>query len=120
MENIEKILLDYLSGVLSVPVLMELPEVPSEEYPVMPSALVVLDKTAGSMHDYVWTATFAIQSYGRKKTDASALNLEVHEAMLDMPGAVDEISGCEMVADAAFTDVRTKRYRYQSVYNIFY
>lgn len=63
---IEKTVYDYLSGCLSVPVMMELPEVPSEDYPTFPEEFVVLEKVAGSVTDHINFATIAIQSYNTK------------------------------------------------------
>ena len=118
---IEKVVLDYLSRKLNVPVFTELPEVPSEDYRVLPEEFVVIEKTALSMTDMVWTATVAIQSYSLKSMfGAAALDEDVQGFMNEMPREVDAISGLKLNADTNFTDTRTKRYRYQCVYNIFY
>ena len=40
---IETIVLNYLTDNMDVPVLMELPEVPSEDFPIMPERFIVLE-----------------------------------------------------------------------------
>lgn len=121
MMLIEKIVLDHLRENLMVPVYMEVPEIPSESHAVMPTEFVVIDKFAGSVTNKVWSASIAIQSYSLTSMyGAALLNDAVHEVMDEMADHVPEISGCKMTADTNFTDVRTKRYRYQCTYNIFY
>jgi hypothetical protein len=118
---IEKTVYDYLSGCLSVPVMMELPEVPSEDYPTFPEEFVVLEKVAGSATDHINFATIAIQSYNIKSLyGAASLDKQVRNAMDAIAGSIDSISECQLTADTNFTDVSTKRYRYQCLYNIYY
>lgn len=118
---IEKTVYDYLSGCMNVPVMMELPEVPSEDYPTFPEEFVVLEKVAGSVTDHIRFATIAIQSYSNVSLYAAAqLNEDVHEVMDAMADYVDDVSECQMTADTNFTDTSTKRYRYQCLYNIYY
>ena len=50
---IEQIVLEYLSEQISVPVLMELPEVPSESFPSMPERFLVLEKVGGNEADHI-------------------------------------------------------------------
>lgn len=118
---IEKIVLDYLSGNINVPVFMEVPEVPSESHHRVPKEFVVIEKVAGGITNHIRSASFAIQSYStRSLFNAAALNEYVHEIMDVMADYVTEVSECKMTADTNFTDTRSKRYRYQCVYNIFY
>lgn len=118
---IEKDVLDYLSANIDVPVLMEVPEVPSETFSEMPQEFVVIEKIAGSVTNHIRFATFAIQSYSLESLYAAAeLNDNVHDVMDVMVSNVENVSESKMVADTNFTDTSTKRYRYQCLYNIFY
>lgn len=118
---IEKIVLDYLGENISAPVLMEAPEVPSEQFPHVPDEYVLIEKIAGSITDHIRFASFAIQSYSlRSMYNAAELNEAVHGVMDVMAANVSAVSECKMTADTVFTDTRTKWYRYQCVYNIYY
>jgi len=118
---IEKTVYDYLSESMAVPVMMELPEVPSEDYPTFPEEFVVLEKVAGSVTDHINFATIAIQSYNTKSLyGAASLDKQVRNAMDAIADSIDSISECQLTADTNFTDVSTKRYRYQCLYNIYY
>ena len=111
---IEKTVYDYLSDNLDTPVFMEVPE-------HAPCEFVVMEKVAGSVTDHIRFATIAIQSYSSVSLyGAAQLNEDVHEVMDAMADHVDDVSECQMTADTNFTDVSTKRYRYQCLYNIYY
>lgn len=117
---IETIVLNYLSEQMSVPVLMELPEVPSESYPTMPGRFLVLEKVGGGLRDKIPSASIAVQSYSTASLyEAASLDEEVREVMMDMP-AHEDISGIRLASNYNHTDTRTKRYRYQSVFEIYY
>lgn len=118
---IEKTIYDYLSTQIGVPVFLELPEVPSEEYPEMPDEFIVFEKVGGSITDKIPFASIAVQSYSLTSLfNASLLNETAKETMLGLPAAVSDVSECSLTADTNFTDTSTKRYRYQSVFNIYY
>ena len=109
---IEKTVLDYLNSVLTVPVYMEVPEVP-------PTKFVVLEQTGSGRENLVNTATFAAQSYAGSLFDAAELNEDV-KAAFDAITAQMEIGGVRLNSDYNFTDPTTKRYRYQCVYVLSY
>ena len=118
---IELIVLNYMKSNLSVPVLMEQPQVPSDDFPTVPERYVVIEKVAGEVTGHIRSATIAIQSYSTKSLyEAAALDEMVQGVMDVMAAHVSEISECSMTADTNFTDTSTKRYRYQCLYNIFY
>jgi len=117
---IEKIILDYLSTKLSpVPVLMELPEVPSEAYPTFPDALVVIEKVGTSRENRIECASIAFQSYSNSMYGAASLDDSVKTAVDGMT-ELAEISGVYLASNYNHTDTRTKRYRYQCVYDIYF
>lgn len=109
---IEKTILDYLSGVLSVPVYLEVPEEP-------PDSFALLEKTGSSRTNWICAATLAIQSYGPSLYAAAALNEQVKAAM-DGAITLDELCAIRLNSDYNFTDTATKRYRYQAVYDVTY
>lgn len=115
---IESTVYEYLTSELSVPVLMELPEVPSEAYSTMPDQFVVLEKVGESIINHVRSASIAIQSYSLTSLyDAASLDETVRSFMDEMAAHTD-VSSCRMASNYNFTDTRTKRYRYQCVYTI--
>lgn len=116
---IEKTVLNYLNRKLNVPVLMELPEVPSSAYPVFPSSMVLVEKVGETVSNHVRTVSIALQSYSTQSLYyAAALDEEVRGAMNSII-ELDDIGGCRMASNYNFTDTRTKRYRYQCVFDIY-
>lgn len=107
---IEVIVLQYLSGVLEVPAFMELPENPPERF-------LVMEKLGSSMRDHIFTALIVIQSYGGSLYEAATLNEGAKRALLYGP-TPSEICRVSLNSDYNFTDPKTKRYRYQAVYDI--
>lgn len=117
---IEKTVYDYLTECLDVPVFTELPEVPSEDYPAWPEKFIVLEKVGDSVTNHIHAASIAIQSYSISRLfDAASLDETVRDAM-DGLITLPEIGSCRMASNYNFTDTRTKRYRYQSVFDIAY
>lgn len=109
---IEKIVLDYLSGKLSVPVLMEIPSNPTKEY-------VVVQKTGSGRENHINRATIAIRSYSVSLFKTAELNEMVKDAMFDITELVD-VSKCELNSDYNATDTTNKKYRYQAVFDLVY
>lgn len=107
---IEEKLLNYLAGQLEVPVHMEVPEDAPDEF-------VVIEKTGSGMENYIYTATFAVQSYAPSMYEAAALNEMVKDAMSGLT-TLPCVSRSALNSDYNFTDTTKKRYRYQAVYDI--
>ena len=116
---IEEIVLNYLTEQLEVPVMMEYPEVPSEDYPQTPDSFVVIERVGGSRNDRVQSASLAFQSYGKSLYDAAALDSNVRAAMDDIV-VLNEVGGVRLSSNYNHTDPRTKQYRYQCVYDIYF
>ena len=112
MENIEKLVIEYLAGLLSVDVYAEEPE-------DKPSSYVVIEQTGGGARNFIYTATIAVQCYADTRYEASALNEEIAGYMLVMADS-ENIGSCRLNGDYNFTNTATKKYRYQSVYTIVY
>lgn len=110
---IEKIVLDYLSEALTIPVSMEVPKQPT------PPKYVVIEKTGSSKINHVPTANIAVQSCATSLYDAAMLNEQVKAEMENIV-ELAEIGACRLDTDYNFTDTSTKTYRYQAVFRITY
>ncbi len=109
---IEKILLDYLTQELEVPVYMEVPE-------EMPESFVGMEKTGSGRKNLIDRATIAVQSYGPTLYDAAQLNEGVKAVMDDAIGLTG-VSASRLNSDYNYTDQSVKKYRYQAVYDVYY
>ena len=107
---IEQTILDYLNDTLTEPCYMEEPE--------GIDTFVLLEKTGSSLSNYVYSATFAIQSYATSLYEAAELNEKVKAAMLTIAGELNTVSKCSLNSDYNYTDTTKKRYRYQAVFDI--
>lgn len=111
---IESIVLSYLGEELSVPVYMEVPE------SNLPDRFVVIEKVGASIENRVTMASIAFQSYSLSSLyNAATLDEEVR-GVVERMVALYGIGGVRLESNYNFTDTRTKRYRYQCVYDIFY
>lgn len=109
---IETTILNYLESNLTVPAYMEEPEDPPETY-------VLIEKMGSSEDNHIKSATFIVQSYADSLYKAAALN-EVVKNLMRASITQDAISRCKLNSDYNFTDTKTKRYRYQAVFDITY
>ncbi len=107
---IESIVIKYLSEKLAVPVFAEVQE---KEYP----SFCIVEKTGSSKSDHIESATITVQSYSTTLFNASLLNEDVKNAMENIID-LENISECSLNSDYNYTDTTTKKYRYQSVFNI--
>ena len=122
---IEKVILDYLTGYFAdrqedVIVLMEAPQVPSDDFPVFPDNIVLIERLGGSKSNKLSHASIALQSYGATLYDAVRRDAEVRYAMENAPAEVTALGRVALNSCYNFTDTRTGRYRYQSIYEIYY
>ena len=110
---IEKVVLDYLSDALQVPVYMQKPEnkVPFGD------TFVVLEKTGSGMENHIFSAVFAIQSYAPSLYEAAVLNEAVKSAMYDII-TLDQITKVSLNGDYPFIKESTKQPRYQAVFEL--
>lgn len=110
---IELILKYYLNEELFVPVFTEKQTNPPDRY-------VLIDKTGSGKTNHLPEATIAFQSYAKSKYEAALLNEEVKNTIEQMVNELHEIRGITLNGDYPFTDVTSKQYRYQAVYDIRY
>lgn len=107
---IEEIILQHLSAALDVPVVMEIPEEPPEEF-------VFVEKTGGGETEYITESTFAVQSYSGTLYRAAKLNERVKAAMRDLI-TLAAVSRVHLNSDYPFNDTARKRKRYQAVFDV--
>lgn len=110
--TIEQFVILYLSGHLSVPVSGSVPS-------PMPDRFVTVEQTGGRRVNKIPSATLAVQSWAGTRAEAAALNAQV-EAAMDAMAAEPEISRCALDAASNFTDLATKKPRYQAVFDVVY
>ena len=109
---IETIIKNRLASELDVEVFLEKPSAKIESY-------VVFEKTSSGKRNHLPTAVFAFQSYAKSRYAAAELNEKVKNAVENLIG-LDEIRGISLNSDYNFTDVTTKEYRYQAIFDIGY
>lgn len=107
---IEKIVRDWLEDNLSVHAFTEVPE-------NAPASYVLIEKTSGGESNHIISATIAVKSIAPTLYQASALNESVKQKMA-LLRADDNISKISLNSDYNFTDTESKRYQYQSVFDI--
>ena len=112
---IEKIVYDFLKKNIGKNVYMEKPcKAYSDIIP-----FILIEKTGGSVSNHISHATISIRSYGATLFKAAELNETVKSAMSEITSLIN-VSSCALNSDYNFTDVTTKQYRYQAVFNITY
>lgn len=102
--------IQYLADRINVGVYAEKPQTDKTRY-------IVVEKTGGSRQNRLQHDTVAIQSYAQSMLEADRLNEEVKEAMDEM-NQMKEIAASRYQTDYNFTDISTKEYRYQCIYEI--
>ncbi len=107
---IEKIIQSFLKKELNLPVFFEYPEKELDEF-------IVIEKTSSTNHNKLDSSTFAIQTYSKSLYEVAELNCMVKEKMKEII-VLDEIVSSKLNSDYNFTNVQSKKYRYQAVYDI--
>ena len=109
---IEITVLQYLENELDMPVYAEKPENPESEY-------ILIERTSGGYTNHISRATMAVQSYADSMLRAAQINSAVERTMR---GIISDptVSRCELNSSYNFTDVSSKKYRYQAVFDIVY
>lgn len=109
---IEEVIRNHLSTVLSAPVYLQKPDSASGSY-------VFFEKTGSGNSNKLGSSTFAFQSYAPSLYETAQLNELVKAAVESLIG-LNEISKIKLNSDYNFTDTTTKKYRYQSVFDIYH
>ena len=109
---LEKKIIEYLSPLLSVPVVTETPEDDTASY-------VRIERVGRAIRNRVTTDSIAFQSYGATMLDAAELDEEVQGCMEGFI-SLDEISSVTLQSNYNATDTSNLKYRYQCIYDIVY
>lgn len=107
---LETMLIAFLSE--TAPAFAEFPDEPPAD-----GRFFVVERVGGGTNEKLRTATVAVQCYGATLYAAAELSEALAgamEAFYDEP----EICSVELDSCYNYTDTRTKRYRYQAVYDI--
>lgn len=102
----------YLEEVIGIKVYLEMPNAEADKF-------IVFEKTGSGRENQLDSSTFAFQSYAPSLYEASVLNDRVKDALFNMV-RLPEFSKITLNSDYNFTDLTTKRYRYQAVFNIYH
>lgn len=117
---IEKNIRGIIADRLGIPVLFEVPEVPSEAYPTMPERFIVLERLGLSRADRVYRLSLAVQSISTASLDDAATVDEYAEAVMEEIAEKPYICAVDLSSSYNHTDTASGRYRMQSVYEIYY
>lgn len=107
---LETMLIAFLSE--TAPTFAEFPDEPPAD-----GRFFVIERVGGGTNEKLRTATVAVQCYGATLYAAAGLSEELMgamEAFYNKP----EICSVKLDSCYNYTDTRTKRYRYQAVYDI--
>lgn len=110
---IEEILVKFLESETDIPCYLEEPERPPKRY-------IIIEKTGSSERDGISGAQIAVLSYGGTMYDAASVNALVKSAMRTLADKNNDIVSAKCNSDYNFGDEKTKRYRYQAVFDIVY
>lgn len=109
---IEVYLIEYLTKELGVNVYGQEEDATEDTY-------VVIEKLGSYVENYCRHSTIALKSYGTTLLESAELNERVKNAM-DSIIKKPEISCSKLNSDYNYTDVTTKKYRYQAIYDLVY
>lgn len=109
---IEQTIYEYLRDNTHLPVYMEVPNLSKVK------AFYTIEKTGSSKTNRLETSTFAVQSWSDNSLFESAtMNEEIKQVVENMVD-IDRVTKVSMNSDYNYTDLTTKHYRYQAVFNI--
>lgn len=108
--TIEEYTVQYLAGVLEIPVSGDVPS-------PMPETFVTVEQTGSGEENRIRAATLAVQSWAGSRAEAAQLNQLVEEAMAAM-AAQPDISRAALNTSYNFTDTTRKKPRYQAVFEV--
>lgn len=109
---IELIVKNYLSTKLDIPIVFE-------HQQNLPKKFILIQKTSGSRENFLNSSTVAIQSYAESMFEAAKLNEKIKNLMYDLI-TISEVSKVKLNSDYNFTDIETKRCRYQAIFDIYH
>lgn len=109
---IETTIRDFLKAELDVPVYMEILEKPAKSF-------VTIQKMDAGKKDHIKAATISIEAVAETKYKTALLSEQVVEKMEEL-GESDYVFSTELGGESDNTDTANKKYRYETIWNIFY
>lgn len=110
---IEKTLYDYLKSILDVSVHMEFPANP-------PGKFITIHKMDGGNANRINAATISIESYAESMYEAGVLSENIKEKMEEMGESSSLVFSVKLGGESNSIDTANKRYRYETIWNIYY
>ena len=107
---IEIIVKNSLEQSLSLPVFLEQPLSKPNKY-------LLIERKGMGESNQLGGSLFIFQSYAESMYEAAVLNKEVIQAVKDLI-TLDDIVSISLNTDYIFTDVTSKKYRYQAIFDI--
>ena len=107
---IEIYICQYLNRVSGTPAFGEIPK-------QAPDSFFVVEKLGSGRENLIDSATIAVQSYAPSLLEAARLNEVIKDSMLDIV-TLDAVASIRLNSDYNYTDMATKSYRYQAVFDI--
>lgn len=111
---IEVTIKNFIEENLDYPAYMEIPTSSP------PDIFFVIEKISGSREDLLYSSTLAIQTYAPSMYETALACEEMTNKILDSLTECPEVTGVELNSSYNHPDTSTKRYRYQSLFEIFY
>lgn len=102
----------YLEENMNIPVHMEIPADPPKKY-------LTIQKLDGGKTNQVKAITLSIEAYDESKYKASMLSDKVEEQMESL-GESDKVFSCKLGGGGDDTDSISKKYRFETIWNIYY
>lgn len=104
---------NFIDDNLDYPAYMELPS-------NSPDTFYIIEKVGGSQDEHIDSATVAIQTYASSMYQAASLAESLIDSMLNDFVLLSNISKVELNSSYNYPDTRVKKYRYQSLFDIYY
>ena len=104
---------NFIDENLDYPAYMELPPNPPDKF-------FVIEKVGGGQDEHIDTASITIQTYAPSMFLAASIAEELNDAMLNDFILLSNISKVELNSSYNYPDTRVKKYRYQSLFDIYY
>ena len=103
----------FIDSNMDFPAYMERPQTSKDTY-------FVIEKISGSRDEQLDSATVAIQTYAPSMYLAASTCEALNDAILNDFVVLPNISSVELNSSYNYPDTKTKSYRYQSLFEIFY
>jgi hypothetical protein len=110
---IEKTLYDYLKSKLNTSVHMEYPVNP-------PGKFVTIQKIDGGNTNHIKAATVSVEAYAESMYEAGVLSEEIKKVLEEMSESSSLIFSAKLGGESNSIDTENKRYRYETIWNLFY